>query len=170
MELFYLGHVISKDGVFTDTQKIESVMKWSVPQTITDVRDFSGGFMSYYHQFLNRHMKVASPLHVVISGDNANQKNTAIQWSQECQDTFERVKELCCLASILAFTDFTEPFILHTDASSSCLGAVLYEEINGRERVIGFYSHGLSKSDSNYMAHKLKFLVLKWSITTTFHE
>ena len=72
-----------------------------------------------------------------------------MQWTHECQKEFKRVKELCCLAPILAFTDFTMPFILHTDASSIGHRAVLYQEIDGKARVNG------------YMAHKLKFVALK---------
>ena len=65
--------------------------------------------------------------------------------------------------------DFGKPFKLHTDASIISLGAVLYQEQDGVENVISYTSQ-LSKLESNYPIHKLKFLCLKWAITDQFHE
>ena len=71
---------------------------------------------------------------------------------------------------ILAYVDFKKPFKLHTDASILGLGAVLYQEQDGVEKVISNASQSLSKSESKYTAHKLEFLCLKWAITDQFHE
>lgn len=57
---------------------------------------------------------------------------------------------------------------LHTDASTTGIGAALYQEQEGEMRVIAFASRGLSKSKSRYPAHKLEFLVLKWAVTEKF--
>ena len=79
-------------------------------------------------------------------------------------------KELCTEAPILAYADFKTPFILHTDASSEGLGAVLYQYQDNQRRVIAYASRSLSPSERNYPAHKLEFLALKWAITDKFHE
>ena len=48
---------------------------------------------------------------------------------------------------------------------------VLYQnQEDGKERVIVYASHTLSKSEWNYDAHKLEFLALKWAVTDRFHE
>ena len=62
------------------------------------------------------------------------------------------------------------PFILHTDSSSEGLGAVLYQNQEGKLRVIAYASRSVSKSESNYPAHKLEFLALKWAVCEKFHE
>jgi hypothetical protein len=36
--LYYLGHVISKDGVATDPSKLTMVKTWPTPRTVRDVR------------------------------------------------------------------------------------------------------------------------------------
>ena len=60
---------------------------------------------------------------------------------------------------------------MHTDASESSLGAVLYQkQDDDTECVIVYASRTLSKSKQNYDTHKLVFLALKWSITKRFHE
>ena len=70
----------------------------------------------------------------------------------------------------MAYADFKSPFILHTDASSDGLGAVLYQNQDNQRRVIAYASRSLSPSERNYPAHKLEFLALKWAITDRVHE
>ena len=62
------------------------------------------------------------------------------------------------------------PFILHTDASSEELGALLYQYQDNQRRVIAYASRSLSPSERNYPTHKLEFLALKWATTDKFHE
>ena len=71
---------------------------------------------------------------------------------------------------MLAYADFSKPFILHTDASIEGLGAVLYQEHDGLEKVVAYGSRGLRKAEGNYPAHKLEFLCLKWAVTDKFHD
>ena len=70
----------------------------------------------------------------------------------------------------LAFADYTQPFILHTDASSSGLGAVLYQMQDGTKRVIAYASRSLRQGEKNYPAHKLEFLALKWAVAEKLHD
>ena len=72
---------------------------------------------------------------------------------------------------ILAYADYKRPFIVHTDASESGLGAILYQKDEaGLKRVITYASRTLNPSERKYPAHKLEFLGLKWAITDWFHE
>ena len=88
----------------------------------------------------------------------------------ECQTAFDQLKELCTTTPILAYTDFTKPFILHTDASALGLGAVLYQLHESVEKVISYANRSLTQSETKYPVHKLEFLCLKWAITEKFHE
>ena len=61
--------------------------------------------------------------------------------------------------------------MLHTDASTVGLGAVLYQkQEDGKDRVIAYASHTLNRAEQNYDAHKLEFLALKWAVTDRFRE
>ena len=71
---------------------------------------------------------------------------------------------------MLAYLDFTKPFKLHIDACNRGLGAILYQEqADGKEKPISFASRSLNKAESNYPAHKLEFLALKWAVMKRFH-
>ncbi len=59
---------------------------------------------------------------------------------------------------------------LYTDASTTGLGAAIYQEQDGESKVIAFASRGLLRSESRYPAHKLQFLVLKCAVTEMFSD
>ena len=78
---------------------------------------------------------------------------------------------MCTEAPVLAYTDYTKPFKVHTDASADGLGAVLYQEQDdGKDHVIAYASRSLKKSERKYYSSKLKFLALKWAIADRFHK
>ena len=107
----------------------------------------------------------------MVSGENANKKKALVEWNDECQEAFNRLKQLCSQTPILAYANYKKPFKLHTDASESRLGAVLYQrQDDGPDHVIAYASCTLSKSEKNYDADKLEFLALKWSVTERFHD
>ena len=105
-----------------------------------------------------------------LEGTSNQKKKFKVNWGPEQQEAFETLQRLCTEAPILAYADFKTPFILHTDASSDGLGAVLYQYQDNQRRVIAYASRSLSPSERNYPAHKLEFLALKWAITDKFHE
>ena len=68
--LRYLGHVVSPQGIATDPTKMEAILKWPRPKTVTDVHSFTG-FTNYYRKFIKGYAKVTCPLHELTSGENA---------------------------------------------------------------------------------------------------
>ena len=160
-QLAYLGHVISVKGVATDEGKIEAIKNWPTPTTIMEVRSFLG-FTGYYHRFIPKFMQVEWPLHEFMTGENAGKKKAAIKWDSRCQQAFDDMKALCTTVPILAYTNFSKLFKLHTDACGMGLGAVLYQtREDSTEAVIAYTSRSLSKGESHYPAHKLEFLALR---------
>ena len=43
----FLGHVIGREGIMVDSAKIEAVLNWERPRTLTEVRSFLG-LAGYY--------------------------------------------------------------------------------------------------------------------------
>ena len=163
--LLYLGHIVSEDGIRTDPKKVEAIDQCPVPVTVMDVRSFLG-LTNYNRRFLKGYAKIARPLNILISRENADKKKTLVEWTPECQDAFEKLKTLCTEAPVLAYPNFTKPFKLHIDACDRGLGAILYQDQpSGQEKPVSFASRSISKAESNYPAHKLEFLALKWAVT-----
>ena len=57
-EMTYLGHVVSKNGIQTDSKKVESIQKWPIPTNVTEVHSFLG-FTNYYCRFIRKYAQVA---------------------------------------------------------------------------------------------------------------
>ena len=57
----FLGHVVSKEGIFVDPKKIEAVVSWERPTNITEVRSFLG-LAGYYQRFVEGFSMIAFPL------------------------------------------------------------------------------------------------------------
>ena len=70
---------------------------------------------------------------------------------------------------VIAYTVYSKPLKLHTDASCTGLGAVLYQNQEGMDRVVAYASRSLKPSERNYPAHKLEFFALKWAVTEKYH-
>ena len=78
-----------------------------------------------------------------------------VEWNDECQEAFKKLKQLCSQTPILAYANYKKPFKLHTDASENGLRAVLYQkQDDSTDHVIAYASQTLSKSEKNYDAHK----------------
>ena len=74
-------------------------------------------------------------------------------------------------APVLAFAEYSKPFMLKTNASKDRLGAVLLQKgEDGKYHPITYGSKALSKSEKNYHSSKLEFLALKWAVTKHFRE
>ena len=87
-----MGHIVSSKGIEIDLKKVEAVKNWAVPKTVTDIRSFLG-FTNYYRRFIKDYAKVVKPLNTLISGENASMKKKPIEWNEECQNAFDRLRE-----------------------------------------------------------------------------
>ena len=152
------------------SKKIRAIVNWPRPTTVTDVCSFLG-FTNHYRRFIHKYTHIARPLNVLISGDNANKKKQAIKWNKDCEESFQKLKQLFSSTPFSAYADYSKPFKLQTDTCNLGLGAVLYQTSeDGLDRVIAYASRTLSKWERNYPAYKLEFLALKWAVTDWFHE
>ncbi len=181
----YLGHMVSSKGVETDSEKVSTLRTWSRPQTLKELKSFLG-FAGYYRRFVKDYSKIVKPLNDLTKGYPPYKKGKrapscpkgyfsvrepfADRWTPACQRAFETVIEKLTSSPVLGFADPKLLYVLHTDASTSGLGAALYQEQDGDMRVIAYPSRGLSPSEKRYPAHKLEFLVLKCSIVENFQD
>ena len=174
----YLGHIITADGIEVDSDKTAVLKNWKPPSNVDELRSFLG-FSGYFRKFVKDYAKTAKCLNDLLTGNGPpsnrkrrknKEKSPKWNWTQEHQIAFEILIDKLMSPPILAYPDFSLPFILHTDASYQGLGAILYQKQDEKERVIGYASRGLKASEKNYPAHKLEFLAMKWAITDKFKD
>ena len=137
-EIKYLGHIVSKQGIRTDPDKLSAVLEF--PQ----LRQFLG-LSSYYRRFIKGYSSITEPLHKLTS-----KSGEGYQWNQECLNAFVSLKQKLTTPPILAYPQFNHPFIVATDASGTAIGAVLSQDVEGEEKVIAYWSQQLNKAERNY--------------------
>ncbi|KAL5469217.1 hypothetical protein EMCRGX_G030441 [Ephydatia muelleri] len=140
--VLYLGHIVSEKGVEVDPKKTSCVHSWQVPNDRECLRKFLG-FASYYRKFIPSFAQIASPLH------SLTEKAKPWQWSQQCNEAFDQLKEKLLSPPILSFPQFDKVFVVDTDASQHGLGAVLSQE---GDHVIAYASWVLTKAERQYCA------------------
>ena len=85
------------------------------------------------------------------ASENVGRKKAIVTWNDKCQQVFDDLKCLCTTAPILAYTNFSRPFKLHTDACRTGLGVVLYQTYDdGTDAVIAYTSRSLTKAETHY--------------------
>ncbi|OMP06578.1 reverse transcriptase [Corchorus capsularis] len=60
-EVGFLGHVVSRDGIYVDSGKVEAILNWERPKTVTEIRSFLR-LAGYYRRFVEDFSLIAAPL------------------------------------------------------------------------------------------------------------
>jgi len=115
----YLGHVISKDGVAMDADKVAAVHAWPTPCSAHDLRGFLG-LAGYYRKFIKDFGIIAAPLTRLLRRD-------AFAWDDDATTAFEALKTALTTGPVLQMPDFDRLFIVDCDASGAGFGAVLHQ-------------------------------------------
>ena len=155
----YLGYHIGADGKWPDEGKLNALSKWPEPTNTTEVRSFVG-FCSYYRRFDKDFAGIAKPLYELTK------KHQRFYWNENCQRSFEDLKNRLIGAPILSHPNYDRPFVLDTDASNNSIAAVVSNLDSNTENPLAFASRVLTRTEVNYSTTKREALAVvqavKW--------
>jgi len=157
-EVVFLGHVISAEGIFVDPMKVEVVLKCKRFTNAIEIQSFLG-LARYYWRFIERFSTIASPL------TKLTRKEVRFVWSEECEASFQELKERLTSAHVLALPSRTEGFVVYSDASKRGLGCVLMQH----KRVIAYASRQLKSHEVNYSVHDLELVAVVFALRVWRH-
>ena len=144
----FLGYVVFAEGIKMDSSKVQAILEWPIPKSITEVRSFHG-VATFYRRFIQNFSSIASPL-----TDCLKQKN--LVWSVQANGSFAALKKALTIAPVLQVPDFGKTFELDTDASIHGIGGVLSQE----SKPIAFFSEKLNGAKLNYCTYDLEFYAI----------
>ncbi len=101
----------------------------------------------FYRKHIHNYAKIATPL------TNLIRTTQTFKWTDQCQTTFETLKEYLSTAPVLVRAQPHQPFIITTDASNTCVGGVLSQTQNdGETKPLGYFSKKLNSTEGRYSA------------------
>jgi hypothetical protein len=113
--------MVLPEGIAVDLGKVNEVLKWKPPTTVSEVRSFLG-LAGYYRQFILNFSKIVKPITELLK------KGNKYLWSKTCDEAFKHLKKLLTTSPVLAQPDTTKPFDVYYDASGTGLRGVLMQE------------------------------------------
>jgi hypothetical protein len=57
-QVVFLGHTISKGGISVDPSKVQDVLSWNAPMSVSDIQSFLG-LARYYRRFIEGFLKIS---------------------------------------------------------------------------------------------------------------
>lgn len=154
----FLGHVVSKDGVSVDPSKVEAVMEWKQPTTVTEIRSFLG-LAGYYRRFIEGFSSIAAPL------TKLTRKDVLLIWNEDCEKAFKELKKKLTIAPVLTIPSGGGGLVIYSDASLQGLGCVLMQ--NGK--VVAYASTQLKVHERNYPTHDLELAAVVFTLKVCRH-
>jgi hypothetical protein len=120
-QVAFLGHVVSKGGISVDPSKVQDVLSWKAPTSVSDIQNFLG-LAGYYQRFIEGFSKISKPMTELL------QKDKQFKWMPACVSSFQELKKRLTTAPVLVMPDMEEPFSIYCDASGQGLWCVLMQD------------------------------------------
>jgi len=139
-EISFLGHLVSSRGISVDPSKTQGIRDFPPPRDAKGIARFIG-MINFYRRFIPNVAEIAAPLNAL------RKKGAKFEWGEAHQSAFDRLKEAIMQPPVLRMPDFSRPFILQTDASSSAIAAVISQTFDGVRQPIAFASRTLTQAE-----------------------
>ena len=147
-----------KEGELTvDQSKLEKILSLKPPKTLRQLRGLLG-MTSYYRKYIEGYSRIMAPLIKLLK------KDSLIDWNENCDEAFKKIKSILTSAPILALPNSKNPFVLAIDFSYDGMGMVLSQIQEGKEKVIGYYSRSLSPGEKKYAATEGECAAIVWGV------
>ena len=158
-ELKILGFIISEGTVKTDPEKVLAIKSYPKPTIIKELRSFLG-MTGFCREFIGRYAQIVEPLEKLLVGET-KRSIKVVKWNDKANNAFKEIKKIIEEQTERALPDFTNRFVLITDASNEAMGAILaQEDKNGKRKMISAFSKRLDKAQLNYSVTDKELLAI----------
>lgn len=151
-----LGHIVSKEGVKIDPERVKAIQKLVLPTNRSDLKSFFGQ-INFLRSFVPEFSEKVRYMLDMMS------EKRPFRWQEEGKKAFEDIKIAIASAPMLVSPNFEKDFIIYCYASEHSLSSILTEPNDeGKEAPIAFMSVPLKKHELNYSpTEKHAFVVVR---------
>ncbi len=161
-EVDYLGFRICEQGIRASDKKLEAMAKQKPPAITKNLFNFLCS-ITYYRRCVPKYGELTYQLYRMC-----DEKKRLCTWTPEAMKCFSILQQAFVSAPILAFPDFTKPFIIHTDASDIGISAVLLQMFE-LLRPLAFSGRRLTGTEQRYSASERELLGIVEGYDTNHH-
>ncbi|UYV65118.1 hypothetical protein LAZ67_3003179 [Cordylochernes scorpioides] len=148
----YLGYEISENQISPSGVNVDVIKSLPPPRDLRCLRSFLGS-VTHYAKFIKNFNNQRAPLNELLK------KNSRFIWTEECQRSFEGLKEALCSKPILQLFNPSLATHIYCDASTSGIGALLKQEYpDGTQKPFTYFSRALRGAESKYTITELELL------------
>ena len=163
VQLKFMGHHVSEDGVSPDPAKVDAILQFPQPTNKPALQRFLG-MANYLNAFCPNLSSVIHPLFQLT------RKDADFQWSSVHTSAFEAARKLIADAPCLAFFDQHKPVTLQVDASDYGLGGALMQaDSSGKLQPVAYMSCQLKPNEVQWAQIEKEALAIcaactKWDL------
>jgi hypothetical protein len=158
-----LGHIVCKQGLLADPSKIAIIVDFPPPTSVKQLCTALGHTI-YYRKFIKGYAQITTPMEKLLK------KDYQYEWIDECQQSFDTLKQKMVTMPILVFPDWSKEFHVQVDASSIALGVVLAQPGEGDiDHPLAFSNMNLSTTEVNYTTTKKEGLAMVYALQKFHH-
>ena len=130
----FLGYNVDTTGVSPLPDRVAAIRETKPPKTVKDLQSYLG-MLNYYRRFIPHAAHHLYPLFEVLKG-----KPKTLNWTPDCQKSFEASKEALAAATLLHHPIPGAQLNITSDASKRALGGVLEQMGQTGWEPLAFYS------------------------------
>ncbi|XP_066937358.1 uncharacterized protein [Macrobrachium rosenbergii] len=154
----YLGHEVGLGQVAPKQANLEAIINLKRPGNVREVRRVLG-MTGYYRRFVRNYSDLAQPLTSLL------EKGKKFLWSDQCEESFNKLKSVLITNPILTSQIFQKPFIIAVDASDIGIGGVLFQRKEDSVHPVSYYSKKLLAAERRYSTIEKEALSLVRALT-----
>lgn len=151
----FLGHIISKDGIHIDPEKVEAISKFPRPEKVSDVRSLLG-MMNHIGKFAPGLAETTKPLRDLLKND------IVWTWDEPQEQAFQKLKAQMSTAPVLIHYSPQKPTKISADASSYGMGGVLMQKEDSHWKPVYYISRSLTDTEQRYAQVEKEALAVTW--------
>ena len=95
-----LGHIINKDRVKIDPERIEAIQKIPLPRNVKGLESFNG-HINFIRRFIPNLAELMKPMQALLK------KNVKFIWTDEGRNAFDTIKDAITRSPVLVSPDYT---------------------------------------------------------------